>query len=478
MASKDLFGGRFSGPDDAPMAPVLGEIAALTTRSPVTHAAPTPLAARRSGPLKGRVRVPGDKSISHRALIFGALTVGETRISGLLEGEDVINTSKAMRALGAEVERVAAGAWRVHGVGVGGFREPSGVLDFGNSGTGCRLVMGAVAGCPITATFDGDASLRKRPMQRILDPVVRIGARAIAASDGGRLPLTLAGARDPIPVVYRTPVPSAQIKSAVLLAALAAPGETTVIETEASRDHTERLLRHFGAEVTVTPEGTHGRKISLKGQPELSAAPVVVPADPSSAAFPMVAALIVPGSDVMLTDIMTNPLRTGLITTLREMGANIETLNLRSGVGEEMADFRVRASALKGVDVPPERAPSMIDEYPILAVAAAYADGATRMRGLKELRVKESDRLAAVADGLRANGVEVEIEGDDLIVNGKGHAPGGGQVATHMDHRIAMAFLVMGLASDKLVGVDDTSFIATSFPSFVSMMQGLGGELG
>ena len=381
-----------------------------------------------------------------------------------------------MRALGATVERTGEGEWRVLGVGVGGFAEPAGALDFGNSATGCRLVMGAVAGCPITATFDGDASLRKRPMRRILDPVALIGARTLAEADGGRLPVTLAGARDPIPIVYRTPVASAQIKSAVLLAGLAAPGATTVIEAEASRDHTERLLLHFGAQVTVEREGEHGRKITLTGEPELVPAPVVVPADPSSAAFPMVAALIVPGSDVILTDVMTNPLRTGLITTLREMGAKIEALDVRGDVGEEFADFRVRASALAGVDVPAARAPSMIDEYPILAVAAAFAEGTTRMRGLKELRVKESDRLAAVADGLKVNGVVVEIEGDDLIVHGNGRAAGGGLVATHMDHRIAMAFLVLGLASDRPVGVDDTSFIATSFPSYMPMMRGLGAD--
>jgi 3-phosphoshikimate 1-carboxyvinyltransferase len=443
----------------------------------VSHAKPAPLSARRSGALKGRVRVPGDKSISNRALIFGALAVGETRISGLLEGEDVLNTGRAMAALGAKVERTGAGEWRLHGVGVGGFREPAGTLDFGNSATGCRLVMGAVAGCPITASFDGDASLRKRPMRRILDPVIGIGARVMSEAEGGRLPVTLQGAREPVPIVYRTPVPSAQIKSAVLLAGLAAPGATTVIESEASRDHTERLLVHFGAEVKIEPEGAHGRRITLIGEPELTPAPVVVPADPSSAAFPMVAALIVPGSEVLLTDVMTNPLRTGLITTLREMGADIEAVNVRGDVGEELADFRVRATALKGVDVPAERAPSMIDEYPVLAVAASFAEGTTRMRGLKELRVKESDRLAAVADGLRANGVAFEIEGDDLIVHGKGRALGGGEVVTHMDHRIAMAFLVMGLASDQPVGVDDTSFIATSFPIFVPMMRGLGAEL-
>jgi 3-phosphoshikimate 1-carboxyvinyltransferase len=443
----------------------------------MNHAASHPMAAHRSAALRGRVRVPGDKSISHRALIFGALAVGETRIFGLLEGEDVLNTGKAMQALGASVERTGEGTWRVHGVGVGGLREPAGVLDFGNSATGCRLLMGAVAGCPIRATFDGDASLRRRPMKRILDPVALVGARAVAVVEGGRLPITLEGARDPMPIVYRTPVPSAQIKSAVLLAGLAAPGVTTVIESEASRDHTEKLLAHFGAEVTVERDGQHGRRITLKGEPELVPAPVVVPADPSSAAFPMVAALIVPGSELILTDVMTNPLRTGLITTLREMGARIETENLRSDAGEEMSDFRVLASALKGVDVPPERAPSMIDEYPILAVAASFAEGTTVMRGLKELRVKESDRLAAIADGLKANGVAVEIEGDDLIVHGNGRAAGGGTVATHMDHRIAMAFLVMGLASGKPVAVDDTSIIATSFPTFVPMMRGLGAEL-
>jgi 3-phosphoshikimate 1-carboxyvinyltransferase len=443
----------------------------------VTHSAPTPLTARRAGPLQGRARVPGDKSISHRALIFGALAVGETHISGLLEGDDVLNTGNAMRALGAKVERSGEGTWRVSGVGVGGFREPADVLDFGNSGTGCRLVLGAVAGCRITATFDGDASLRRRPMQRILDPLALMGARAVNTQEGARLPITLAGARDPIPILYRTPMPSAQVKSAVLLAGLAAPGETVVIETEASRDHTERLLAHFGAQITVEREGPHGRKITLKGEPELRPAPVVVPADPSSAAFPMVAALVVPGSDVVTIEVMTNPLRTGLITTLHEMGARIETLELRGDTGEAMADFRIQASGLHGVDVPAARAPSMIDEYPILAVAAAFAHGTTIMRGLKELRVKESDRLVAVAAGLRANGVAVEIDGDDLIVHGTGKVAGGGLVATHMDHRIAMAFLVMGLGADKPVRIDDGSFIATSFPGFVPMLQGLGADL-
>ena len=438
----------------------------------------TPLTARRGRPLSGRARVPGDKSISHRALILGALAVGTTRISGLLEGEDVLNTAKAMRALGARVERTGEGAWRVDGVGVAGFSEPSGALDFGNSGTGCRLVMGAVAGCPITATFDGDASLRKRPMRRVLDPVALMGAQVTNAAEGGRLPITIAGARDPMPILYRTPVPSAQIKSAVLLAGLAAPGTTTVIESEASRDHTELMLRHFGAEVRSEPEGPHGRRISLTGQPELRPSAVAVPADPSSAAFPLVAALIVPGSDVFLPDVMTNPLRTGLIATLREMGATIIEEELRHDGGEAMAGFRVRHSGLRGVEVPPERAPAMIDEYPILAVAAAFAEGTTVMRGLKELRVKESDRLAATADMLRVNGIEVEISGDDLAVRGRGRAAGGGLVATHMDHRIAMSALVLGLAADKPVRVDDAGFIATSFPGFADLMRRLGGDLG
>jgi 3-phosphoshikimate 1-carboxyvinyltransferase len=436
----------------------------------------TPLEARASGPLTGKVRVPGDKSISHRALILGALAVGKTRISGLLEGEDVLNTAKAMRALGAQVERTGDFAWSVQGVGVAGFAQPQDPLDFGNSGTGCRLVMGAVAGCPITATFDGDASLRSRPMRRILDPLELMGARVGVSGDGARLPLSLIGARDPIPIVYRTPVASAQIKSAVLLAGLAAPGVTTVIEAEASRDHTELMLQHFGAEIVSTAEGDHGRKIALTGQPELHGAEVVVPADPSSAAFPAVAALIVDGSELVLSDVMTNPLRTGLFTTLREMGGLIEESEVRTDTGERMAQLRVRASRLRGIEVPPERAPSMIDEYLVLAVAASFAEGTTIMRGLQELRVKESDRLEATAAMLRANGVTVEISGNDMIVEGRGRVPGGGLVTTHMDHRIAMSALVMGLASDKPVKVDDTAFIATSFPDFIPMMRSLGAE--
>jgi 3-phosphoshikimate 1-carboxyvinyltransferase len=434
------------------------------------------MSAAHGNPLRGRVRVPGDKSISHRALILGALAVGPTRISQLLEGEDVVNTGKAMRAMGARVEREGVGQWRVDGVGVGGFAQPRDPLDFGNSGTGCRLVMGAAASCPIAATFDGDASLRKRPMQRVIDPLTRMGAQALASAPGGRLPVTLRGARDPIPIVYEPPAASAQLKSAVLLAGLGAPGATTVVEKEATRDHTERMLSHFGAEVVVEVVGD-ARRITVTGQPELESAEVVVPADPSSAAFPLVAALIVPGSDLVIEGVMTNPLRTGLFKTLREMGASIEKVTERHDGGEGIADLRVRSSVLKGVEVPAARAPSMIDEYPVLAVAAACAEGTTIMRGLKELRVKESDRLAATAAMLRVNGVEVEIDGDDLIVRGRGRAAGGGVVETHMDHRIAMSALVMGLATAKPVRVDDVSFVATSFPGFADMMRSLGANL-
>jgi 3-phosphoshikimate 1-carboxyvinyltransferase len=440
----------------------------------------SPLESRPDGPLAGRIRIPGDKSISHRALILGALAVGETRISGLLESEDVLNTAKAVRALGARVEcetgKDGASIWRVRGVGVAGFATPPAPLDFGNSGTGCRLTMGAVAGCPIDATFDGDASLRKRPMRRIADPLELMGARITRQSEGGRLPLTLAGARDPLPITYRSPVASAQIKSAVLLAGLSAPGVTTLIEPEASRDHTELMLGQFGAEVTSMPDGG-GRKVALQGQPELRGTFLEIPADPSSAAFPLVAALIVPGSEIVLDDVMTNPLRTGLFTTLREMGASIDEADKRGNGGEPMAQLRVRFSRLRGVEVPADRAPSMIDEYLVLAVAAAFAEGTTIMRGLHELRVKESDRLEATAAMLRVNGVKVEISGDDLIVEGRGHVPGGGLVATHMDHRIAMSALVMGCAADAPVKVDDTTFIATSFPDFIPMMQRLGADL-
>ncbi|PSC04833.1 3-phosphoshikimate 1-carboxyvinyltransferase [Alsobacter soli] len=445
------------------------------SKSSSHHGEAQPLSAQGGPPLRGRVRVPGDKSISHRAMIFGLLAVGETTVEGLLEGEDVLRTAEACRALGATMERTGEGAWRIQGVGVGGLREPAGVLDFGNAGTGSRLMMGVVGGHGITATFDGDASLRKRPMRRILDPLTRMGAQVLSEAEGGRCPITLKGAIDPVPIEYRTPVASAQIKSAVLLAGLNAPGRTTVIETEASRDHTEKMLAYFGARVTVTPEGEHGRRIVLEGRPELKPAHVVVPADPSSAAFPIVAALVTPGSDIVVEGVMMNPLRTGLLTSLREMGADIEEIGRRVEGGEEVADLRVRHSALRGVDVPAGRAPSMIDEYPVLAVAASFASGETRMRGLHELRVKESDRLQAVADGLAANGVEHRIEGDDLIVQGgAGVVRGGGTVKTHLDHRIAMSFLVMGLASQRPVTVDDKTMIATSFPAFEGLMTGLG----
>ncbi len=435
--------------------------------------APQPLSAHRSPALNGAVSVPGDKSISHRAMMFSLLTVGRTEITGLLEGEDVLNTAKACAALGAKVERLGDGHWQVEGVGVGGLKQPDAPLDFGNAGTGCRLMMGLVGGHPIEATFDGDASLRKRPMRRILDPLRAVGVTVVKEEEGGRCPVTLRGPDKPLPVTYETPMASAQVKSAVLLAGLCAPGVTTVIEKEATRDHTERMLTHFGAEVQVEPYGVHGRKIMLKGQPDLKPVPVRVPGDPSSAAFPLVAALIVPGSNVLIRNVMLNDLRIGLITTLLEMGADITIENRRVESGEDIGNLRVKHSRLKGVSVPAERAPAMIDEYPVLAVAAAFAEGETRMNGLSELRVKESDRLAAVADGLAANGVTYRIEGDDLIVTG-GIAKGGGLVKTHMDHRIAMSFLVMGLASETPVRVDDTAFIATSFPGFVPMMESLG----
>jgi 3-phosphoshikimate 1-carboxyvinyltransferase len=435
-----------------------------------------PLRAGSGAPLRGQVTAPGDKSISHRAVILGLLALGETRIQNLLEGDDVMRTAAAARALGATVTRGDDGVWSVIGAGIGGLAQPEGPLDFGNAGTGSRLLMGVAGSHPITATFDGDASLRKRPMRRILDPLCQMGAQVVSQAEGGRVPVILRGPDETIPIVYETPAPSAQIKSAVLLAGLNSPGTTTVIEREATRDHTERMLAHFGAEITVEAHGG-GRRITLKGQPVLRGCAVTVPADPSSAAFPLAAALLVPGSDVTLPGVMTNPLRTGLLTCLREMGATIEEIDPRSFGGETVADLRVRTGALQGIDVPAARAPSMIDEYPILAVLAAFAHGTTRMRGLHELRVKESDRLAAVAAGLAANGVDIAVEGDDLIVHGSGRVPGGGVVATHLDHRIAMAFLVMGLASENPVTVDDGAMIATSFPSFVADMQALGANI-
>lgn len=437
----------------------------------------SPLVARAAGALKGKAAVPGDKSVSHRALILGALAVGETRIEGLLEAADVLCTAQAMRALGADVARDNAGIWRVQGVGVGGFSEPVGHLDFGNSGTGCRLTMGAIATTPLSAGFTGDASLQLRPMKRVLDPLALFGAEW-SGQNGDRLPLTLTGAAHPMPVEYTPPIASAQVKSAILLAALNTPGRTTVIEHALTRDHTERMLRAMGADIRVE-KLSNGEAISLQGEAELKPARISVPGDPSSAAFPLVAALIVPGSDIVLEGVMMNPRRTGLIETLKDMGAKIEIANERENGGERVGDLRVRASALKGVEVPPERAPAMIDEYPILAVAAAFAEGRTVMRGLEELRVKESDRLAAIAAGLKACGVKVEELEDGLIVHGRGPdgVAGGATVATHMDHRIAMSFLVMGLATKNPIRIDDGSMIATSFPNFTSLMRGLGANI-
>ena len=431
-----------------------------------------PLSATRAKRLSGRFRPPGDKSISHRAFLFGLLACGETRVEGLLEGDDVLRTGKACEALGAVMERLAPGRWNIRGPGLGALLAPRQTLDFGNAGTGSRLMMGVVGGHGITATFDGDRSLRKRPMRRILDPLRLMGAEVLAEADGGRCPIVLKGARDPAPIVYQTPVASAQIKSAVLLAGLNARGATTVIETEASRDHTEKLLAHFGAEVTVTPEGA-GRRVRLMGRPELRPQYGRRSRRSLVGRVPDRRRLIVEGSEIVVEGVMMNPLRSGLMTTLIEMGADIAPLDKRLEGGEEVADLRIRASGLRGVDVPAARAPSMIDEYPILAVAAAFASGTTRMRGLHELRVKESDRLAAVGAGLEAAGVACTIEGDDLVVEG-GAPRGGGLVATHMDHRIAMSFLVMGLASEQPMTVDDTAMIATSFPEFRPAMERLG----
>ncbi len=432
--------------------------------------------------LNGRIRVPGDKSISHRALMLGALAVGETRITGLLEAEDVLATARAVEQLGAELERDDAGLWRVQGRGLGGLVAPDDVLDLGNSGTGARLLMGILASHPLTAVLTGDASLRSRPMGRVATPLQLMGA-AIAAREGCRLPLTLTGSADPLPIRYRLPVASAQVKSAVLLAGLNAPGETTVIEPAPTRDHSERMLRHFGADVAVedvVDEGAEIREIRLSGQPELCAATLKVPADPSSAAFPAVAALLLQGAEVTIEGVGINPLRSGLFETLREMGAEIQEEKTREMGGEPVADLVIRASRLSGVTVPAERAPRMIDEYPILAVAAACAEGQTVMQGLGELRVKESDRLASTAAGLAACGVEVEEGPDRLVVQGRGgRVPGGNRapIATRLDHRIAMSFLVLGLAAERPVTIDDGRPIDTSFPSFATVMAGLGARL-
>jgi 3-phosphoshikimate 1-carboxyvinyltransferase len=438
------------------------------------HASMPLAGARPKTPLAGRIRVPGDKSISHRALMLGALAVGRTEITGLLEGEDVLCTAAAMRAMGARVERQADGCWRVDGVGLGGLAEPQDMLDLGNSGTAARVLLGILATHPITSFVTGDASLRGRPMHRVTEPLSRFGARFVTR-EGGRLPLAVTGAANPVPVEYALPVPSAQVKSAVLLAGLNTPGETTVIEKEATRDHTERMLGHFGAMVRVEPVAAGGRRITVVGQPELTAAPIAVPADISSAAFALVAGLIVPGSEVTIEGVGLNPSRAGLLLCLQEMGADISCENQRVEGGEPVADLHVRAGVLHRADIPPERAPSMIDEYPVLAVAASFAKGRTRMSGLAELRVKESDRLTGVATGLAACGVKVSVEGDDLIVEGDGRPPAGGAlIETRLDHRIAMAFLVMGLATKSPVRIDDARPIATSFPGFVKLMNSLG----
>ena len=432
-----------------------------------------PLSARRSGPLRGKVLVPGDKSISHRSLILGALAVGETAISGLLEAEDVLNTAKVMRQFGADVQRAGDGHWRVWGTGVGGWAAPAEDLDFGNSGTGSRLVMGAMATTPITAVFTGDASLRGRPMKRVLEPLEKFGT-TWEAREGGLMPVTLHGTDRPICIDYDVKVASAQVKSALLLAALNAPGRTRITQRALTRDHTEKMLKAFGAEISVEPL-QHGEAITLMGEAELKPCAIEVPRDPSSAAFPLVAALIVPGSEVVIPGVLLNERRIGLIDTLKEMGANITITNPRQSGGEKIGDIVAKYSELTGVEVPPERAPAMIDEYPILAVAAAFASGCTTMRGLEELRVKESDRLSAIVNGLRQNGVTVEESEDGMVVEG-GAVPGGGRVTTHMDHRIAMSFLVMGLAAEKEISVDDVSMIATSFPQFESLMRDLGAD--
>jgi 3-phosphoshikimate 1-carboxyvinyltransferase len=442
------------------------------------HDKAEPMTARKSGPLSGVAEVPGDKSISHRSLIFGAMAVGETKITGLLEGQDVLDTAKAMRAFGATVVQHGPGAWSVQGVGVGGFAEPADVIDCGNSGTGVRLIMGCMATTPITATFTGDASLRKRPMGRVTDPLSLFGTQAYGRK-GGRLPMTVVGAANPVPVRYALPVASAQVKSAVLLAGLNAPGETVVIEKEPTRDHSERMLLGFGAKLSVE-KTAEGNVITLTGQPELRPQTVAVPRDPSSAAFPVCAALIVEGSDILVPGVSQNLTRNGLYLTLVEMGADIEFQNPREEGGEPVADLRVRFSGdMKGIEVPPERAPSMIDEYPVLSVVASFATGKTVMRGVKELRVKESDRIDAMARGLEACGVRIEEDEDTLIVHGMGagEVPGGAVCATHLDHRIAMSFLVCGMAAKAAVSVDDGSPIMTSFPIFEGLMRGLGASV-
>ena len=431
-----------------------------------------------SRPLKGEVSIPGDKSISHRSLILGALAIGQTRITGLLEGQDVLDTARAMVGFGAQVEKVEGGDWYVDGVGVGGFAEPETVVDCGNSGTGVRLIMGAMATTPINVTFTGDHSLNSRPMGRVTDPLSKFGVATFGRSKG-RLPMTIVGARSPIPIQYTVPVPSAQVKSALLLAGLNVPGDTIITETEKTRDHTERMLSSFGAEIKVE-DYSNRRLITLSGYSELKGQNVRVPSDPSSAAFPICAAITVEGSDILVPNITLNETRAGLFTTLIEMGANLSFENEREESGEPVADIRACFSPdLQGIEVPPERAASMIDEYPILAVVAANASGETIMRGVRELRVKESDRIDAMAKGLRSNGVSVD-EGEDWWIvkgNGAGSVKGGSTCQTFLDHRIAMSFLILGLSSQKYIEIDDCSPINTSFPNFIQLMRELGANL-
>lgn len=445
------------------------------------HDTPSKPATSRVGtPLTGTIRVPGDKSISHRSLMFGGLASGQTRITGLLEGEDVLATGRAMTAMGAKVER-HGDLWIVDGTGNGCLLEPKQPLDFGNAGTGARLTMGLVGVYDMTTTFIGDASLTSRPMGRVLNPLRQMGVQ-VTAADGDRMPVTLRGPQTAHPIRYRVPMASAQVKSAVLLAGLNTPGITTVIEPIMTRDHTEKMLAGFGAELNVETDAEGVRHISIVGQGTLTGQTIDVPGDPSSAAFPLVAALIVPDSDVIIENVLMNPTRCGLVTTLQEMGGNIDIIHQRNAGGEDVADLHVRHSKLKGIAVPPDRAPSMIDEYPVLAVAAAFAEGETIMDGLDELRVKESDRLAAVARGLEANGVDCTEGEQSLTVRGHPDGKGLGAVAgavvqTHLDHRIAMTFLVMGMATERPVHIDDATMIATSFPAFTDLMAGLGANI-
>lgn len=439
---------------------------------------PKPMSAHAAGPLAGTAAVPGDKSISHRAVILGAVAQGETEISGLLEGEDVLASIAAARALGASIGN-SGPIWRIRGTGNGALLAPDAPLDFGNSGTGCRLFMGLLGAYDFASTFTGDASLSKRPMNRVLDPLRTMGCQVLQAGEGGTLPVTLRGAPVANPVEYRLPVASAQVKSAVLLAGLNTPGITSVIETVPTRDHTERMLAGFGAQIEISPAADGVSRISIEGQGRLVGQRLEVPCDPSSTAFVVVAALLVPGSDIEIGGVLMNPTRTGLLDTLMEMGGDIEIANRRGSGGEEIADLRIRHSALRGIEVPAERAASMIDEYPVLSVAAALAEGETVMRGVGELRVKESDRLAAMEAGLLANGVACQTGGDWMRVTGSpgGKGLGGAKVTTHLDHRIAMSFLVMGMASEKAVTIDDAAPIDTSFPGFVDLMNGLGARI-